>query len=208
MQSNFGNRIGMVKMFENINPNTYLDIIRQLETSTATDEYKYNILIDAMFELAVGRDCVIFQNDVYMEIIIQSLPMLHDNIREYLSSNDNMDEIKNMLNQKPLSISTDHDQNYASFINKRLCMNYFNVKDHLATFMTYQVFLDLKDTNRDVYESLCKCIDMLLIGLLIYEYERNSGIDFITSKSVDEGKSKLRIFYPDFFKGKCTVFIL
>ena len=207
MKSFIGNRSGLAMVFEKLNPNTYLDIIRQLETSSTTDKYKYQVLIEAMSELAIGRDCPIFQNDTYREIIFQSLPILHKNIKDYLS-HGNIDEIRDMLNQKPLSSSVDQDQDqdYICFINKRLCMNYFNVKDHLSTFMTFEVLSSLRDTNKDVYENLGKCIDVLLIGLLIYEFEINSAVDYTTSKSLDDGKSKLKTFYPDFFRGKSRIY--
>ena len=194
-------------MLENSNINTmnsYLDVIRQLETSSETIEYKYNILIENLFELSIGRDNIIFQNDIFMTVIFQSLPILHENIKKYLFSNDNMKEIKNILNQNSSNTNIDDDdENYVSFINKQFYTNYFNVKDHLAKFMSNETLLVLKDTQRSVYDNLCKCIEILLIGLLIYEYEKNCETEVATSKPFDENKSKFKTLYPEFFKGLC-----
>ena len=216
---------------------TYLEIVRNLvylsinEQSQHNDidndnDIMYQILIDSMFELSFDRDNIIYQSEYCMSVLKSSMPILHDNIKKFLYTNDNIKKIKLTLNQ-----TTPKDCNDAqSYIDQHFYTNYFNVRNHLTKFMTEEALKAIKD---DIFENLRNCIEILYIGLLIYEFEKNnssqqqssdsneseqttSGPDhndnqqnkptssFLETSSFtifEEEINKLKLDYPDFFNG-------
>lgn len=190
---------------------TYLETIQQIEllikqSSSTTqvkdlDELKYQILLRSLFECSYPKDNMVHQNEHFISILKTSVPMLHGDIRKYLFTNDNIGKINIVINHGP-TVPFVNGDNGGDF-SRRFYTNYFNTRDHLVKFISDEFLTVFKETHKMIYDDLCHCTEILLIALLIHEYEQHFAKinNFIKPPSPAEEKVKLKADYPEFFKG-------
>ena len=188
---------------------TYLETIQQIESlikkssSTTTndmDELKHQVLLCSLFECTYTKDNLVHQNENFMSILKASVPMLHIEVKKYLFTSDNIEKIKIVLNHGPAAIiHSDNDGDLA----RRFYTNYFNSRDHLVKFVSDEFLTAFKETHKVIYEDLCHCVEILLIALLIHEYETHFAkpTDDIKLSPREEEKAQFKADYPEIFKG-------
>ena len=75
--------------------------------------------------------------------------------------------------------------------------NSFNSKDSLGRFIDDDVLIEIRDNQKPLYEELCRCLEILYIGLAIAIQNTD---EHNAQNNIDNDKKILKTNYPEFFE--------